>query len=102
DGLDGLRIGVARAHDLTLRIRGRCARDMNHVANSHCARIANYGLPLGAGRNVLTAHAYKSPSSLEYAQGKTSRGPLASRHVKGQDQCVSRFEWVDNRIDPAA
>src|SRR5262249_51506367 len=49
EDVDGLPLGVCRAHDGALAVRGGRAADEDAVAGAHCAGVARDRLPTAAG-----------------------------------------------------
>src|SRR5215472_1203087 len=56
DGLHGLRVGIAHAHDASIGARGGRTGHMNNVAYAHRPGITDDWLPLGSAGKVLTDH----------------------------------------------
>src|SRR5438034_1631069 len=56
DGLDGLRAGVAYAHNSSVGPRRRGSRNRDGVADAHRARVTDNRLPGRSAGNVLPVH----------------------------------------------
>ena len=62
-GLHGLRVGIARAHEVSIPVQGRGAGHVDVGTHAHGAGVADDRLPRGAARYVLPFVSHRMPLS---------------------------------------